>query len=118
MSIQNSIDAFVDGAVERFDFDKALRMRWMSHANHNATIEPDEIITWLWNVKVSEEAMDKKVFVRRLWIDDWYESEKIRDMLNNLGFYVLRMRGGLEVNAIKSTPDGLVEWFKELVGKE
>lgn len=55
-----------------------------------------------------------KVFIRYLWIDDYNDREKIRDMLNGLGFYVLRMQDGLEVNAIRSTPTGLVEWFQEL----
>ncbi len=58
--------------------------------------------------------MDTKVFVRYLWIDDYNNRERIREMLNGLGFYVLRMQDGLEVNAIRSTPDGLVEWFKGL----
>jgi len=59
--------------------------------------------------------MNPKIFVRYLWIDDYRNREAIRDMLNNLGFYVLRMTDGLEVYAIKyETPDGLVEWFKSL----
>lgn len=58
--------------------------------------------------------MDTKVFVRYVWIDDFRERENIREMLNRLGFYVLRVQDGLEVNAIRSTPDGLVEWFKGL----
>lgn len=59
--------------------------------------------------------MDTKVFIRFVWIDDYDRREKIRDMLNNMGFYVLRIPDGLEVNAIRSTPEGLIEWFKELV---
>ena len=58
--------------------------------------------------------MDKKVFVRRLWIDNEDERTRIREMLNGLGFYVLTIVDGLEVNAIRSTPDGLIEWFKGL----
>lgn len=75
------------------------------HANTYATVVPEDV-------------MSTKVFVRRLWIDNYDEREKIRIMLNRLGFYVLTMPDGLEVNAIKSTPDGLVEWFKGLFGKE
>lgn len=114
MSIQQAIDSFVDSAVERRDFHNALQMRWLSHANHNATIEPDTVMTCLQKIKVAEDQMGTKVFIRYLWIDRLDESEQIRDMLNNLGFYVLRVHGGLEVNAIKSTPDGLIEWFESL----
>lgn len=58
--------------------------------------------------------MDKKVFIRNLWIDNLEDRERIRDMLNGLGFYVLRIVDGLEVNAIESTPEGLIEWFEGL----
>ncbi len=62
--------------------------------------------------------MGTKVFVRRLWIENYDDREKIRKMLNGLGFYVLTMPDGLEVNAIKNTPTGLIEWFKGLFGQE
>ncbi len=71
--------------------------------------------------------MDSKVFVRRIYIDDDYERDKIRDMLNRMGFYVLRnyspqivngkdawVVDGIVVYAIKATPEGLVEWFKSI----
>ena len=120
MCLQNMIDESVDAAVDEHFFDRALRYRWVSHANSNATIEPDTIAVMMQKAKFGflEDDMDQKVFVRRLWIDTYDEREKIRKMLNGLGFYVLTVPDGLEVNAIRSTPDGLVEWFKGLFGKE
>lgn len=58
--------------------------------------------------------MDKKIFIRYLWIDGVDECERIREMLNRFGFYVLRIPDGLEVNALRSTPPGLIEWFHGL----
>ncbi len=93
MCITNSSDTIAEDVVGL-----------MSHVDTNATIKP-------------EDEMSTKVFVRRLWIENYYDREKIRLMLNGLGFYVLTVPDGLEVNAIKSTPDGLIEWFKGLFGQ-
>lgn len=122
MSMQDVIDSRIAYAIGRGASSKALRMRWASHANDNATLEPDVVWRYLQKVHLAPENpciedgnnMDTKVFVRYVWIENYHERQKIRDMLNGLGFYVLNVQDGLEVNAIKSTPDGLIEWFVEL----
>lgn len=53
-SIQSVLDKCVDSAIERRDFSQALRMRWLSHANHNATLEPNELVTYIQDVRLSD----------------------------------------------------------------
>lgn len=54
-TIQRVLDVSVDCAIERGDFMKALRMRWMSHANNTATIEPVEVLDFIMAVRGAPE---------------------------------------------------------------
>jgi hypothetical protein len=55
-----------------------------------------------------------KRFIRRLYIQDEYERERLRDRLNALGFYVLRIDRGIEIYAIEDLrpiEDQIWEWI-------
>ncbi len=55
MSIQTAIDVNVECAIERGDYEKALRMRWASHANYSATVEPAELVDWIQLIRYAPE---------------------------------------------------------------
>lgn len=54
-TIQSAINEQINAAIERFDFSMALRFCWMSHANDNATFEPDDVAVYLQKLKVSDD---------------------------------------------------------------
>lgn len=60
--------------------------------------------------------MNSKIFLRYLYIPVFDDREKIRVMLNDLGFYAITIVDGLEVSAIRyETSETLVAWFEDLV---
>jgi len=51
MPMQKVTDIFVDASIERGDFEKALRYRWLHHAFNSATFEPDTVAVYLQQMR-------------------------------------------------------------------